>query len=132
MSTDTVTDTSRVLAKRRSRASALPWVTTPLLFAVFIFIWHSYVSGTGISAFILPSPQSVLAAWIELLLSPRAWGHTWMTVYETLVGFGWGLFIAVGLGVLIGRIHRHARPRPHQDRIGRAAREIGRHSRQSG
>ena len=52
----------------------------------------------------MPAPYAVWKAWLDLLASPRAWGHAETTVYETLVGFLWGLFIGVGLGVLIGRI----------------------------
>jgi len=89
---------------RRKRGTTLPWFTTPILAAFFIGVWQFYVVQSHISAFILPSPASVWHAWLELLDSPRAWGHAQTTVYETLVGFGWGLLIGVGLGVLIGRI----------------------------
>ena len=38
-----------------------------------------------------------------MLGSQRAWRHTWLTVYVTLVGFAWALVIGVALGVVLGR-----------------------------
>ena len=100
----TALDTTRPATKRFDRRNLLPWITTPLLVVLLIGLWEGYVSGSHISAFILPSPQAVWSAWLDLLASPRAWGHAATTVYETALGFAWGLVIGVGLGVLIGRI----------------------------
>lgn len=91
-------------SRRKIREATLPWVTTPLLAALAVLCWQLYVRQTGISAFILPAPSAVWKAWLGLLSSPRAWDDTLVTVYETLVGFAWGLVLGVGLGVLIGRI----------------------------
>ncbi|MBV9234730.1 MAG: hypothetical protein JOZ94_02760, partial [Xanthobacteraceae bacterium] len=98
----TLVDTARPTAKRFDRRSLLPWITTPLLVALLIWLWQAYVRGSHISAFILPSPEAVWSAWLDLLASPRAWEHAATTVYETVIGFAWGLVIGVGLGVLIG------------------------------
>jgi NitT/TauT family transport system permease protein len=97
-------DVSQPAAKRFDRRALLPWITTPLLAVLLIAIWQAYVTGAQISAFILPAPSAVWSAWLDLLTSPRAWGHAATTVYETVIGFAWGLVIGVGLGVLIGRI----------------------------
>ena len=91
-------------AARFSFGRALPWITTPALLFVFLAVWHFYVAGSGISAFILPSPASVWEAWKETIVDPKTWRHTGTTVYETLVGFAWAAFIGVGLGVLLGRM----------------------------
>jgi NitT/TauT family transport system permease protein len=93
-----------VARKRPLRETLLPWITTPLLLAVLIAIWHVYVTTTNLSAFILPAPAKVWEAWMDMLRSPRAWGHTWLTVYVTLVGFASALVIGVGLGVALGRV----------------------------
>ena len=85
-------------------AGALPWLTTPLLLIALVLLWQAYVGASRISAFILPPPAAVWAAWLDLLRSPRGWADTGTTVYETLVGFAWGLVFGVGLGVLIGRL----------------------------
>jgi len=99
-----MTDTAVQIPTRRVRTAGLPWISTPFLAIVLIMTWHLYVTQSHISAFIMPTPAAVWNAWVGLLQSPRAWGHAETTVYETAVGFGWGLLIGVGLGVLIGRI----------------------------
>lgn len=85
------------------QAKLLPYITTPVLIAIFVAIWHAYVTIAGVSPFILPSPIAVWNAWVAMLYDPRAWQHTFMTAYATLYGFAWALVIGVGLGVLIGR-----------------------------
>jgi NitT/TauT family transport system permease protein len=99
-----MTDTAAPLATRHRARSGLPWVSTPVLAFALIMCWQLYVTQSHISAFILPSPLSVWKAWLDLLVSRRDWGHAGTTVYETLVGFAWGLCVGVTLGVLIGRI----------------------------
>jgi NitT/TauT family transport system permease protein len=94
-----------MLAKKRlTREGMLPWITTPVLLFLMVLVWHVYVKATGISAFILPSPGSVWNEWLLMLDSPRAWRHTYFTVYATLMGFFWAILIGVGLGVMIARI----------------------------
>jgi len=85
-------------------ASALPWITTPLLIALVLLAWHFYVSVSKISAFILPSPAAVWAAWKQIIVAAPTWKHTWATVYETLAGFFWASIIGIALGVALGRV----------------------------
>lgn len=99
-----MTDTAVHIPARRGHTASLPWISTPFLAIVLVLSWHLYVTQSHISAFIMPTPAAVWNAWVGLLQSPRAWGHAETTVYETVVGFAWGLLIGVGLGVLIGRI----------------------------
>ena len=89
---------------RFTLGKSLPWITTPALLVLFVAIWHAYVSGTGISAFILPSPAKVWEAWKEVIVDPKTWTHTWTTIYETVMGFFWAAVIGVGGGVLLGRM----------------------------
>ena len=48
------------------REAMIPWITTPLLLAILVLIWHVYVRASGISPFILPAPGAV-----ELAAPPR-------------------------------------------------------------
>ena len=90
--------------RRVTREGALPWITTPIVLIALISIWEFYVLQFRVSPLILPRPGAVLDAWIEMLQSPRAWHHTWMTVYATLTGFAYAVVIGVGLGVIIARV----------------------------
>jgi NitT/TauT family transport system permease protein len=89
--------------RSRNFRRLLPWLTTPLLCGVIVAAWQLYVLNWDVSSFILPSPLSVGRAWIAMLHSERAWLHTWTTVYETLVGFLWGVVVGILLGVAIAR-----------------------------
>lgn len=90
-----------VLSRRRQ--AYLPWITTPVILILIVVAWRMYIAEFGISPLILPKPGAVWHAWIEMLQSPRAWFHTYMTAYETLVGFVIGAAVGVGLGILVGR-----------------------------
>jgi NitT/TauT family transport system permease protein len=91
-------------AARRDLKVYLPWITTPALCLLLVAAWWAYIDLSGISAFILPTPESVWHAWIGLLQSKRAWIDTVMTIYATLLGFLWAMAAGVGLGVLIARV----------------------------
>lgn len=92
-----------LLSDPKIRSRLLPWITTPVLLFIIVMIWSSYVRIWDVSAFILPSPASVWEQWLAMLRDPRAWNHTMMTAYATVVGFAWALVIGVTVGVLIGR-----------------------------
>jgi NitT/TauT family transport system permease protein len=81
----------------------IPWLTTPFLCGVVIAAWQLYVINWDVSPFILPSPFSVGRAWMTMLYSERTWLHTWSTIYETVVGFFWGVVVGILLGVAIAR-----------------------------
>lgn len=98
-----VTPPAELREPRFSLGRALPWITTPALLLAFVLIWHAYVSVSGISAFILPSPAQTWDAWKEMIVDAKTWRHTWVTIYETLVGFAYAALIGVGLGVVLGR-----------------------------
>ncbi len=80
----------------------LPWLTTPLLVLAMLLAWHVYVSASGITPFILPTPVQVWQAYLDEIGTPRLWGHTWVTLYETAAGFLWAVVAGIGFGVLIG------------------------------
>jgi len=84
--------------------SHLPWFTTPALLIVFIAVWHFYVVAFEVSKFILPTPGAVLDGIIELLGTESTLRHTWITTYETLIGFGVASFVGVFGGAILGKL----------------------------
>lgn len=100
----TAREPRELAAPRVSLGGFLPWLTTPLLLAMLVLVWHVYVSESRISAFILPSPAGVWAAWQEMIVAGPTWQHTWATIYETLAGFFWASLVGVALGVALGRL----------------------------
>jgi NitT/TauT family transport system permease protein len=82
------------------------WVTTPLIIIGFLVCWEMYISMFNVSPFILPRPEQVWVALVELLQDPSTLTHTWTTLYETLVGFLIALVFGVGFGAVLGKMPR--------------------------
>jgi NitT/TauT family transport system permease protein len=76
----------------------------PALFVAFVAAWQIYVTESHVSPFILPSPVRVIEALGELMSRASTWGHVWVTVEQTTVGFLAACVFGVALGVLVGKL----------------------------
>jgi NitT/TauT family transport system permease protein len=79
--------------------------TTSVIIAVLTFVliiaaWKAYVVWADVSKFLLPPPESVGAATVELVTERATWEHAWVTLREIL----WGFALATGVGLSIGAI----------------------------
>ncbi len=79
---------------------ALPTLTL----ALFFLGWSYYVHNATVSAFILPPPEKIGAAFVALLGDPAVWRHVRVTLTETLGGFLSALVSGVLLGALMAKI----------------------------
>jgi NitT/TauT family transport system permease protein len=82
------------------------WLGSLILLAVFLTVWEGYVRLFGVSKLVLPPPSLVLVEWARSLSEPSVWFHTWITVWETVIGFFFATVIGVGLGALLGKMPR--------------------------
>jgi NitT/TauT family transport system permease protein len=87
-----------------NRDRMLTWTLGPLLVFAFFGVWQFYVTGFDVSAFILPPPTAVFSRFLEIVQQPDTWRHTFVTAYETLVGFLVALGLGVGLGLVVGKV----------------------------
>ena len=99
----TANETARARRKRRFKWPLTSMGTIALLIA-FLGIWEGYVRIFEVSSLILPPPTLVVVALWDICLEPKTWGHVWVTVYETVLGFVIACFIGVGLGAVLGKI----------------------------
>jgi NitT/TauT family transport system permease protein len=77
------------------REYLMPLVT----FIALLVVWEVGVRTFRVPTFVLPAPSAIaLAAWEARAQLP---GHTWMTLWESLAGFGLSIAIGVPLAVLI-------------------------------
>lgn len=84
---------------RSGRALAAPW-----LFGVLVVgVWYVTTWVAQVPAFLLPTPDAVLARLGELLTDPSFWGFTGTTLVEALGGCVLGAAVALPLAVLIHR-----------------------------
>jgi NitT/TauT family transport system permease protein len=93
---------SSILRRRLS----LAWVTTPLILGAFLVVWTLYVDFSGASRFLLPKPQAIGKALLELLREDYFYQAFYITVTEIVVGFVIAIVVGATLGVLLGASRR--------------------------
>jgi NitT/TauT family transport system permease protein len=87
-----------------SRLDRYGWITAPLIFVLFVLAWKAYVALMGVSRFILPPPEQVWRAFLELLAGKTTGMHAGITLYETVVGFAIALLCGVSLAAVLGKL----------------------------
>jgi NitT/TauT family transport system permease protein len=70
----------------------------------FFVLWKAYGVLFDVSEFILPPPERILAALVDLVQEPTIGRHVQVTLVETVSGFLLATFFGVGLGALMGRV----------------------------
>ena len=63
----------------------------------FLGLWELLTYTNVLDPFFVSSPSRIIAQLGDMIASGTLWHHTWVTLYETLIGF----FIAIVLGYLI-------------------------------
>jgi NitT/TauT family transport system permease protein len=82
---------------------ALPWIVTPSLVIVIVFVWWAIVTFFNVNPFIFPPPQAVAGSFVQLLSEPRTWSAVVVTVSEVVIGFLIAVVFGVTVGVLLGK-----------------------------
>ena len=88
-------------ARRPSLATVL-WIAG--LAAALLLGWKAYVEVSDVSRFVLPPPDDVGAALVEVLGEDRTWHHLRITLVEILGGFAAAVVAGVTIGILIGEM----------------------------
>ena len=87
---------------RRYRINKLfIFVIQVLIVVVFFATWQYLSSHNIINAFIFSSPTKVMNTICGLYLGGNLFHHIWVTVYETLIAFGIGLILSIGISILL-------------------------------
>lgn len=82
----------------------LPWISTPILLVIVVVLWKLAIATFDISPFVLPQPEDVVTGTVDLVQTNGFWNHVWVTLAETLIGFGIALVSGVAMGAILGRI----------------------------
>lgn len=82
------------------------WITTPLLFLVFLGLWKAYTVVFNVGSLMLPPPEQVAEAMVQLLQGSVIYDAIKVTLYETLAGFLLAAVVGVTLGVIFGKARR--------------------------
>ncbi|MBK1789187.1 ABC transporter permease [Prauserella sp. ASG 168] len=78
-------------------------MTTPLILIAFLGLWKLYTVVSGVGELILPPPEKVGIALVQLLGDASVWQATYVTLYETVVGFALAAVVGIALGIVLGR-----------------------------
>src|SRR5262249_47532139 len=82
-----------------SAVEALDRFAVVITLAVVLLVWELAVDLAGIPRYVLPAPSDIWASMVAHAGSLL--GHSWVTLLETLAGFGVSLAIGIPLAVLI-------------------------------
>lgn len=77
------------------------FVIQVLIVVVFFATWQYLSSHNIINSFIFSSPSRVIDTIYGLYLGGDLFHHIWVTVYETLIAFGIGLVLSIGISILL-------------------------------
>jgi NitT/TauT family transport system permease protein len=72
--------------------------------AVLVCAWKIYVEVADVSKFVLPPPEDVAAATVDLLAEEDTWEHARITLWEIVAGFAAGTAFGVLTGVVMGEV----------------------------
>lgn len=77
---------------------------TPLLtVAGLLVLWSIYVRQAGVSPFVLPAPEAIAAAVVDLVQEKGFAAHVGTTLLETLSGFAIATFVGIALGTALAK-----------------------------
>lgn len=80
------------------------WLTTPSLFALFVVWWNWTIVRNDVSPLLIPATSVVWDALVFIVQQPHVQRHTYVTLYQTLVGFGFAALFGITLGVALGKV----------------------------
>ncbi|MES2483920.1 MAG: ABC transporter permease [Pseudomonadota bacterium] len=88
----------------RALRSRLTLITTPAILVLFFLVWKAYVVWSGVSPFVLPAPEKVLAALGQDLTNPVTFSHLMTTLHEIIVGFALAVVIGMVVALVLYKI----------------------------
>lgn len=94
---ETANPQAHVWASIRSRAQG--WLLPGSVMALLVLAWQAVATLGGFSTLILPAPTDVISTAREF--SSDLLNASWVTLYETLVGFAVAVVIAIPLAIVV-------------------------------
>jgi NitT/TauT family transport system permease protein len=86
----------------RQRVLTVVWIV--VVAAAIVGVWKLYVETADVSKFVLPPPESVGAALVEVVGEEQTWEHMRITVWEIVVGFLLASAVGLVIGIVIGEL----------------------------
>lgn len=74
------------------------------LAVVLIAAWEGACRLFAISSLVLPTPSSIAAKLVSLVITGTIWPHLWATLFEVVAGFVFGVIAGLIVGALVSLI----------------------------
>lgn len=87
--------------RRNQRRKRLIWVTRTLLLLLFILSWEISTSLHWVDSMLTGAPSKIIASFQEYVSRGGILYHTWVTTYETVIGFVLSMIIGFILSILL-------------------------------
>jgi len=71
--------------------------------ALAVGIWSLVIDWGDLPAFLLPAPRAVWQKFVEMLADGTLLRHTWVTLYEVVLGLLTGSLVAMSLGYVLSK-----------------------------
>lgn len=75
------------------------WVKPALTLLLLIIVWEGVIRILAVPVWLIPAPSQIIGATIER--GPEVLFHTWVTFYETVLGFALAIVFGVPLAVAV-------------------------------
>jgi len=85
--------------KKRGSSGVIQNLAAPLTVVGLIVLWAVVVAVFNVPSYLVPGPAAVWQSTVEN--SSEILKHTWVTLWESLAGFGLGVIIGIPLAILI-------------------------------
>lgn len=95
---------SRLWWKHVLESRWILWITTPTLLWSFIAWWDWIIDRNDVSPLLIPAPGVVWDALVFVVQQPHVQRHTFITLYETLIGFTFAAMFGLVVGVVLGKV----------------------------
>ncbi|HTI14883.1 MAG TPA: ABC transporter permease, partial [Dictyobacter sp.] len=96
---------TRVQQKGRvqARNRVLSLIPAVVFGVILLLVWYAFTASGRINSLILPSPVDVVSNLLEGIGSGVMFSNAWVTIQESLLGFVFGLIVALPMGYGIAK-----------------------------
>jgi NitT/TauT family transport system permease protein len=77
------------------------WSTQLAILVIFLWIWEVAANRHWIDPFLFSSPSRIWSLAVQMTLTGELLHHTWLTLWETIVGFLIGTLAGIAVAILI-------------------------------
>ena len=91
----------KIFLRKIKRKKILITITQILILVLLLVIWELFAKHEIINTFISSSPSRILNTIIDLYDKGNLFKHIWITLYETIISFGFGTILGIIIAIIL-------------------------------